>query len=215
MKRTLILLFVASFFSLTSTAQVDKKAKDVLDKLSAKTKSFTTIKSSFSYSLVNKDRNINTTQSWKLTLKGDKYRLEMGDQIIMSDGKTIWKVLKMDKEVEISNVTNDEDALNPKSIFTMYEKGFRYKYVKEEKLGTKQVHLIDLFPLNPKERDFVSIRLFIDKVGVQVLKSEIKGKNGNLYTYSIASFETNKPVEDAFFTYRTSEFPGYDVNDVR
>jgi outer membrane lipoprotein carrier protein len=215
MKRPIILFLVFSLLSNFSNAQVDKKAKDVLDKLSAKTKSFSTIKSAFSYSLVNKDRNINTTQNWKLALKGDKYRLEMGDQVIISDGKTMWKVLKMDKEVEISNQVNNDDALNPKSIFTMYEKGFRYKYVKEEKIGTKTVHTIDLFPINPKEKDYVSIRLYIDKVSVQVLKSEIKSKNGNVYTYSISTFETNKPIEDSYFTFKSSEFSGFDVNDVR
>jgi len=215
MKRSTLLLLAFSLFATFSYAQVDKKAKDVLDKLSAKTKSFSTIKSSFSYSLVNKDRNINTSQNWKLALKGEKYRLEMGDQVILSDGKTMWKVLKMDQEVEVSNQVNNDDALNPKSIFTMYEKGFRYKYVKEEKLGAKTVHTIDLFPLNPKEKDFVSIRLYIDKVANQVLKSEIKSKNGNVYTYSISAFETNKPIDDSYFTFKTSEFPGYDVNDVR
>jgi outer membrane lipoprotein carrier protein len=215
MKKILLLLIVQIFSVSISEAQVDKKAKDILDKLSAKTKAYSSIKSEFTYSLENKDRNINTSQKWKLALKGDKYRLEMGQQVILSDGKTMWKVLKMDEEVEVSNQSNDEDALNPKSIFTMYESGFRNKYVKEQKLGTKVVHVIDLFPLNPKEKDFVSIRLFIDKTAMQVLKSEIKGKNGNLYTYEITSFETNKALADSYFVFSSTEFPGFDVNDLR
>ena len=214
MKNTfLILLF--TFFTITVSSQVDKKAKDILDNLSKKTKAYSSISSEFNYSLENKDRNINTTQKWKLVLKGDKYRLEMGQQIVLSDGKTMWKVLKMDEEVEISVPANDEDAINPKSIFTMYEKGFKYKYVKEQKLGSKAVHVIDLFPLNPKEKDFTSIRLFVDKVGPQVLRSEIRGKNGNTYIYEITKFETNKVFQDTYFTFNKSEFPGYEVNDLR
>ncbi|MEZ5172802.1 MAG: outer membrane lipoprotein carrier protein LolA [Bacteroidia bacterium] len=214
MKNALILLFV-QFISLASYAQVDKKAKEILDNLSAKTKSYSSISSEFNYTLENKDRNINTTQKWKLALKGDKYRLEMGQQVVISDGKTMWKVLKMDEEVEISTPSNDEDAINPKSIFTMYEKGFKYKYIKEQKLGTKSVHVIDLYPLNPKEKDFVSIRLYIDKSGPQVVRSEIKGKNGNVYTYEITKFETNKTLADNFFSFNNTEFPGFDVNDLR
>lgn len=215
MKRiTLIILAQLIFFSFAH-AQVDKKSKGILDQLSAKTKSYSTINSEFSYSLSNKDRNINTSQKWKLALKGDKYRIEMGQQVIISDGNTMWKVLKMDEEVEISNPTDDEDALNPKSIFTMYEKGFKTKYIKEDKLGTKTVHIIDLFPLNPKEKDYTSIRLFIDKNAVQVVKSDINGKNGNVYTYQINTFETDKPISDSYFTFNKTEFPGFDVNDLR
>ena len=215
MNRTLFFTFLLLFSNFQTFSQEDKKAKSILDKLSAKTRSYSTIRTEFSYSLVNKDRKINTTQSWKLILKGDKYRLEMGDQLVISDGKTMWKVLKADKEVEVSKPGSGDDALNPKNIFTMYEKGFRHKYIKEEKLGTKLVHTIDLFPINPKEKDYNSIRLFIDKNSLQVVKSEIKGKNGNLYTYDIKKFATNEHVEDAVFTYRTSEFPGFELNDLR
>ena len=215
----MIRIFFVTFLLLISnfqvSAQEDKKAKGILDRLSAKTRSYSSIKTEFSYSLVNKDRKINTTQNWKLTLKGDKYRLEMGDQLVISDGVSMWKVLKTDKEVELSKPGSGEEAMNPKNIFTMYEKGFRHKYIKEEKIGTKLVHTIDLFPINPKEKDYSSIRLYIDKNNFQVLKSEIKGKNGNVYTYEIKKFTTNEPFEDAIFKYRTSEFPGFELNDIR
>lgn len=202
-------------FHLDASAQVDKKAKDILDKLSAKTKAYSSIRADFSYSLVNKDRKINTTQNWKLMIKGDKYRLEMGDQIIMSDGKSLWKVLKNDKEVELSNVSNAGDAFNPKNMFTIYEKGYKYKYVKEEKNGNKIAHLIDLFPENPKEKEFSSIRLYIDKTSLQIQRSEIKGKNGNVYTYIIKTFKTNETIDQNMFSYRASDFPGYELNDIR
>ena len=213
LKSTLIILFLAVFANLQ--AQEDKKAKGILDKLSAKTKSYATIRTEFSYALVNKDRKINNSQFWKLLLKGDKYRLDMGDQVIISDGKTMWKILKNDKEVEISSPTAKEDALNPKNIFTMYEKGFKFKYIKEEKLGTKIVHVIDLFPIVPKEKDYNSIRLYIDKTALQVLKSEIKGKNGNVYTYDIKKFATNEVIEEAQLSFKKTDFPGFEVNDLR
>jgi outer membrane lipoprotein-sorting protein len=199
LKSTLLVLFLVAFASIH--AQEDKKAKGILDKLSAKTKAYSSIRTEFSYSLVNKDRKINNSQFWKLLLKGDKYRLDMGDQLIISDGKTMWKIL--------------EDALNPKNIFTMYEKGFKFKYIKEEKLGAKIVHVIDLFPIVPKEKDYNSIRLFVDKAALQVLKSEIKGKNGNVYTYDIKKFSTNEAVDEAQLNFKKTDFPGFEINDLR
>ena len=214
MPRFLICSFFL-FLLLPVTAQEDKKAKDILDKLSEKTRSFSSIRTEFSYSLENKDKKINTSQEWKLMLKGDMYRLDMGDQLIISDGKTMWKYFKNDKEVEVSDTPKGEDALNPKSIFTMYEKGFKYKYVKEEKLGAKAVHVIDLFPLNPKEKDYNSIRLFVDKVTLQMLKSQIKAKNGNIYTYLIKKFVTNEAMDVKQFSFKAADFPGVEVNDLR
>lgn len=214
MKR-LISSILALFFTFAFTAQEDKKAKDILDKLSAKTKSFTTIRTEFDYNLNNKDKKINSTQKWKLWLKGDKYRLDMGDQLIISDGKTVWKYLKNDKEVEISNQSNKEETLNPKNIFTMYEKGFKFKYVKEEKEGNKVLHLIDLYPINPKEKDFSSIRIYIDKVANQATKMEVKGKNGNVYTYFIRTFVPNEAIDNNQFTFKESDYPGVEINDLR
>jgi outer membrane lipoprotein-sorting protein len=196
-------------------AQQDKKAKQILDKLSAKTRSYSAIKTDFSYSLVNKDRKINKVQNWKLWLKGDSYRLDMGDQLLISDGKVVWKILKADKEVEISLPTSGEDALNPKNVFTMYEKGFKNKYIKEGKVGTKAVHIIELYPLTPKTKDYNTIRLYIDKAQIQVVKSEIVGNNGNLYTYDIKKFTVNENTTSGFFTFSKTEFPGFEVNDLR
>lgn len=196
-------------------AQQDKKAKQILDKLSAKTRSYSAIKTDFSYSLVNKDRKINKVQNWKLWLKGDAYRLDMGDQLLISDGKVVWKILKADKEVEISLPTSGDDALNPKNVFTMYEKGFKNKYVKEGKVGTKAVHIIELYPLAPKTKDYNTIRLYIDKSLMQVVKSEIIGNNGNLYTYDIKKFTVNETTAAGFFSFSKTEFPGFEVNDLR
>lgn len=214
MKKLLILIGL-SLTAFYSFSQADKKAKDILDNVSKKTKSYSSIQTEFSYSLINKDRKINTTQNWKLQIKNEKYRLDMGDQLLISDGKSLWKILKNDKEVELSNIDKAADGFKPQNMFTMYEKGFKFKYVKEEKNGNKITHLIDLFPDNPKEKDFISIRLYIDKASLQIKRSEIKGKNGNVYTYQIKTFKTNEVIDANIFTYRPAEFPGYELNDVR
>jgi outer membrane lipoprotein-sorting protein len=107
------------------------------------------------------------------------------------------------------------DALNPKNVFTMYEKGFKNKYIKEGKIGAKAVHIIELYPLAPKTKDYNTIRLYIDKNLMQVVKSEIIGNNGNLYTYDIKKFTVNETTVAGFFTFSKTEFPGFEVNDLR
>ena len=66
MKNNLILCFLLFVSAGLLNAQQYKKANQILDKLSAKTRSYSAIKADFSYSLVNKDRKINKVQNWKL-----------------------------------------------------------------------------------------------------------------------------------------------------
>ena len=171
MKNNLILCFLLFVSAGLLNAQQDKKAKQILDKLSAKTRSYSAIKADFSYSLVNKDRKINKVQNWKLWLKGENYRLDMGDQLLISDGKVVWKILKADKEVEISLPTSGEDALNPKNVFTMYEKGFKNKYIKEGKKEEFERTIIE-FAFAPKHLTYLETK-YLFSLGVL--------ENGDVY----------------------------------
>ena len=64
--KKLSLIVLSSVISIASFAQgVDTKAKAILDKLSAKTKSYTTIKAEFQYSISNKSEGINDSQTGK------------------------------------------------------------------------------------------------------------------------------------------------------
>jgi outer membrane lipoprotein carrier protein len=213
MKKVLIIA-LTMLISLGSFAQeVDTKAKVILDKLSAKTKAYKTIKAEFQFTLNNKAEGINETQTGKIQLKGDKYFLSIAGQDVISDGKSIYTVLKDAEEVQINNIADEdeEDVISPSSIFTLYETGFKYKYLKEN----KGMHIINLYPKDAQDKEFHRIALFINKAKNEISKVNIFGKDGSTTTYSIKSFVANVAIPDSKFTFNKAKHPNFEVVDLR
>lgn len=207
----LILLFS---YSLISLAQSDKQSQEILKSISAKYKSFSSLKADFSYTIDNPKTKTNETQTGTIQLKGIKYKLEIKGQEVISDGKTVWTYLKDAKEVQINDVNTKEDAVTPSNIFTIYEKGFESVFVEEKKEGTKLIQIIDLKPVDTK-KNYFKIRLTIDKNEKLVISTKIFDKNGNHYTYTIKQFSPNTLLQDALFTFNAANHPGVEVVDLR
>jgi len=211
MKKLSILLF-AGIFALNIHAQVDTKAKSILDKLSAKTKSYSTIKADFVYSMVNKSDGVNESQNGKIELKGNKYVLSIQGQDIISDGKTIWTYIKESEEVQINSISEDDDeGISPNKIFTLYEEGFKYKFVEEK----DNIQTINLYPKDANEKPYHRISLFINKTKGEITKVKVFGKDGTLTTYKIKTFTPNTTISDTRFTFNKSKHPNVEIIDLR
>lgn len=205
------------FSTMNLNGQQDPRAKEILDKLSQTTKSYSTIQIDFSFTLENKKNNVNQTNEGQVTLKGKCYRLHMPvfSMEIFCDGTTTWSYLTEAKECNISGVEEEkEGALNPANIFTIYEKGFSFTYIGEENYIGKTVQVLDLFPLD-KAREFVKVRLYIDKAKSQIAKAQTFNKDGNTYTLALKSMKTNADLKDDYFKFDKSRYPGVEMNDMR
>jgi outer membrane lipoprotein-sorting protein len=208
-----VLILIASGLE----AQQDPKAKEVLDKLSMTTKSYKNIQIDFSFTLENKKNNVNQTNDGQVTLKGKSYRLHMPvfSIEVFCDGTTTWSYLTEAKECNISTVEEDkEGAFNPATIFTIYEKGFTFTYIGEENLAGKTVQVLDLFPVD-KTKEFVKVRLYVDKVKSQIAKAQTFNKDGNTYTLVLKTMKTNIELKDDYFKFDKSKYPGVEMNDMR
>jgi outer membrane lipoprotein-sorting protein len=195
----------------------DPKAKAILDKMSTKNKAYTSITLYFEYKLENKAEGIDETQKGKGILKGDKYRLELGGQEVICDGKTIWTYLKEAKEVQISEVSpgdeNSESLLDPRNFFTLYEKGFKYVKDADTKRNNKDVYSIKLYPEKPASKPFHTVMLYIEKASNDLIAMEVKMKDGNIFTYEITKFEPNVSYADSQFKFITPK--GIEEIDLR
>lgn len=203
-------LIALGYFTAVS-AQNDPKAKKVLDDLSAKTKSFTSIKAEFTRTFEKKDKT-KETQDSKIETKGNKYKLTITGHEIYCDGKTVWDFVKDANEVTVKDLeANSDEALNPSNIFTMYEKGYKYKFDSED--ATTQT--ISLFPENPDKQKFHTIKLHIDKNKKQIVSVKMLMKDGTSQTYNVKSFVSNSEISDSNFTFNSKTHPGVSVEDLR
>lgn len=201
-------------FSISLQAQTDKKAQDILKSVSVKYKSLKNITAKFKLNIKDQANKAIQNQNGTLVLKGPKYKLIMGTQEILSDGKVVWTYLKDANEVQINEPKSDPGAITPQNIFTIYEKGFKSKYIGEKTVGGKVLQIIELVPEDAK-RNFIKIQLTINKSEKYIAQAIVYEKSGTNYTYSIDSFNSNTEVNDTIFTFNKSNYPNVDVIDLR
>ena len=183
----------------------DPKAKKILDELSDKGKSYSSVVASFEYNLLNSDAVIDETQKGTLKLKGKKYRLSIAGQELISNGTKLFTYIPETNEVQVNWIDggDEESVFDPTKIFNLYESGFKYKYIQETTRNGKATHEIKLFP-EDNDKPYHTVVLFINKNEMVIDSMVMKGKDGNTYTYTINSFKTNVQLADSLFTFDLS-----------
>lgn len=218
-----VILSVAAAVLLTGSAYAqapadqDPKAKSILNEVSKTTKAYKTITASYEQVILNKDKKQVDKQEGKIQVKGNKFKLEIPGNTIVSDGKTVWTHNKDAQEVTIKNFEpNAEDGLDPTKIFTMYETGYKYKYDKEEKRNSATYHVISLFPtIKPDKKKYHTVKLLIDKAKKQVYEIRMMMKDGGTQTYTIKSLKPNENLPDNAFVFDTKGFKADQIIDER
>lgn len=217
MKLATTLILLGAMTSVSFAQNSDAKSKEILDAVSKKTKTYKTIVADFASTMESKADKMKETQKGKVSIKGNMYMLELGGQKIYCDGATTWRYIKDDNEVQIDNMPDaDEDgALNPSQLLTIYETGFKHTYLGEEVVAGVASHLINMFPLEPGEKNYHTVKLTIDKAKMQITSIVMKGKDGTDYTYEITKFDGTQDLPDTTFKFNKAKFPGVDEVDLR
>ncbi|MCH7535622.1 MAG: outer membrane lipoprotein carrier protein LolA [Bacteroidetes bacterium] len=201
----------------------DPKAKSILDELSARLKTYTSVSAEFTHTMVDKaDPDMNDSYQGKLLTKGKSYKIEVLGQHIISNGKIVWNHIPDEDgpgEVSIEDVPDDEDAddniFSPTNIFKFYEKGFKYKYDKELVVKGVTCDQIKLFPEEIEDKGYHTVKLIVNRAKKQILSVVILMKDGMVYTYDITKFVVNLSLQDSIFNFDTKKYPGIEVNDLR
>jgi outer membrane lipoprotein-sorting protein len=193
----------------------DAKAKAILDKVSNKTRQYATITSDFTFTLEDKLADVNQTQQGSLKMKGKKYYVKLGDNIIYSDGETRWTYNEDMNEVYIDVADQSGDALNPSEIYTIWETGFKQYYEQEITENGKTYDVIKLIPSQPGDKTFHTVKVYVDRAKEELGKIEILGKQGDNYTYNVRSFKTDATYGNEAFVFDPSAHPGVEVIDNR
>lgn len=207
--KNILLSALMIFLTFSVLGQSDTRAKSILDEVSAKTKSFKSIKIDFTYKMENPAQKINESFNGTLFSKGNNYKLTFSGQEVFSDGKNVWTYLKDANEVQINEVDNTENSFSPTNLLSSYNENFKAKLLQE---NAKQ-YTIELTPVQKK--NFNKVKVVTDKTRKIVNSLTVFDKNGSTYTYTVNKFETEIPFKDNMFTFRVEDHPGVDVIDMR
>lgn len=209
-------LLVLALISIASVIQA-QTSKEVLDKLSAKAKTFKTITSDFTSTLNNPKTGANQTHNGSVKIKGSKYYVNMGDYQIWSDGTTVWNYNKSDNSVTIDNLADVKDGgFDPSEMFTIWEKNFKHDMRNANTtVDGVNCYQIGLNPNDPKNKSYHTIFLYIDKAKMEVIKVEVKTRENATISYKIKNFKTSTELPDGDFSFNKSKFPNVEVIDNR
>ena len=141
------------------------------------------------------------------SMKGDSYKLNVDGQEMISDGKILWTHLIEDKEVMISEVTEDNNT-SPLAIINSFSKNVTVNYI-ENNAETKAIEIKG----NDGE-SFERIILTADK-DLRIKKIHAYLSDGNEFVYEITEFTTNQNLPDCMFIFNESLYPNVEVIDMR
>jgi outer membrane lipoprotein-sorting protein len=207
--------FVLSAFIIlvgfTTQAQ-DKKAKALLEEVTAKVKTYENIVIDFKYSLNNSKENINQESKGNVTMKGNQYVLNLMGVTKLFDGKKIYTINPEDEEISISKFNEkDENAVTPSKMLTFFNSGYKFSWDILQDVKGRKIQFIKLIPINTKDQR-KEILLGIDTQTKNIYNLIEVGKNGTKTTIVVNSFKTNQPLSKNQFTFVESKYPKYYIN---
>jgi outer membrane lipoprotein carrier protein len=208
---------VLSLLSVLAVAQTksDPAAKAILDAVSAKFKTFTTVEATFSYKVENAAGKALSSKTGSIKMKGTKYRVSFSGQEIFCNGTTVWNYDKAANEVTISNLDASSGMITPQKLFTnFYDKDFLYLLNGEKKVGNKTIQEIEMTPVD-KSKPFHKVYVQVDKAAKTIYSTKVLENAGNRYSYTVTTMKTNSPLADNVFSFDKKKYPGVEEVDLR
>jgi outer membrane lipoprotein carrier protein len=198
------------------TSASDPAAKKILDQVSAKFRSYKTVKAAFTLTIENGNGKVDGRKMGTVTMKGTEYHISMPGQEIFCDGTNTWTLDKSSNEVKIDKVDLSAGTITPQKLFTdFYNKDFLYKMDDDTKVNGKSASEIELTPFD-KTKPFFKVLVDVDKISHNIVSTKVYEKNGTRFTYSVNTFSYNSPtITDASFVFDQTKYPGVEVVDLR
>jgi outer membrane lipoprotein-sorting protein len=200
--KKLFSLFIVVLLVFSANAQNDPNAKKILDMVSAKVKSFTTITANFSINSVSSKGKSNGIKSGVISIKGSKYVLSQGKMQVICDGV---KTYNFDgaKTITVTSLEESGQSLSPQKILSGdYAKDFVCKLI-----GTKAgLSEIEMKPIDTR-KNFSKVNVFVDNAKSMITKAVILDKSNNTLVVGFANLVSNKALDNAMFVFNKAKYP--------
>jgi len=200
--KKLFSFFIVVLFVFSANAQNDPNAKKILDMVSAKVKSFTTITANFSIISVSSKGKNNGMKSGVISIKGAKYVLAQGKMQVICDGVNIYN-FDGAKTITVTSIEESGQSLSPQKILSGdYAKDFVCKLI-----GTKAGQSeIEMKPIDPR-KNFSKVNVFVNNAKSMITKAVIVDKGNNALVVSFSNLVSNKSLDNALFVFNKAKYP--------
>jgi outer membrane lipoprotein carrier protein len=203
------LLLFASLGMFSASQSADEVLEKVRKRYDAVTDAELRFTQTVRFSMTKVEQQVSGTLFVK---KKNKYRVEMDDRVIVTDGETIWSYSAANNQVVIDKFKQDEQSLSPEKILVGTPDNFTATLVGEEKLGAFETTVLKLVPKD--EQSFIqSLRLWVDEKEWMIRQVEVVDVSEKQTVYSVLQVRTNTGLQDSRFVYQIPK--GAEVVDLR
>ena len=197
----LVLLFAAQAVSAQNNAEA------IIRLMVNQMKSHKNVEMTYKYQVTSEGLTTDAQQG-KAWLQGDAYKVEMVEQEIVSDGKTIWTYLVDEGEVMISNAADGVDN-TPLKLLTSLDESYAATLTGMDAQGNATIELA-----NPKgQYKRVTLKANASKLAINSL--DVYLDDGTKLIVNIEEMKFDQELGDKFFTFDTKKHPKVDVIDMR
>jgi len=149
----------------------------------------------------------------ELVLEGEsRFRISTEDQVIVSDGTTLWTYNLPTKQVLIDKLVNTKDALLPRQILFQYTRDYRvHGLAGESVLGIPCAVLV--FTSETGDVFIPQVKVWVDKTEWIPRKIEQKDINEDLTVYTLENVRIGIPLDPSLFRFTPPK--DADVIDMR
>lgn len=207
-------VFTAALFLATSL--VGAKEPEVMNLVRKNYSGKTSIESQFDLTIYWAIREKESTKSGKLFLApGEKFRVDLGKETFVSDGKSFWQYSETNNQVVIRNLSEIDLSMQPSHLLSTFLTGRTFTLNKSE---NGMVELV--WNHAPTEEDsfksstsYTSVTVLVEEKSGIVKTLKMTDSNGNVNTYVFKKTVVGKSVPDKVFRFKAPK--GVEVLDMR
>ncbi|MCL5021488.1 MAG: outer membrane lipoprotein chaperone LolA [Bacteroidetes bacterium] len=190
----LMLSALPSFAEPPSAMQIVKNVQDNYNRIEDATIEFT-------QTVVFPLSKVSRTTSGTLYIKkGNKYRIDTEDKIIVTDGKTSWVYLPQSQQVLIDNFRNDKNTITPEKFLLDVPEDYFAVLLSTNRTSTGNLYVLRLTPKS--DNSFIrAITIEIQDSSWTIKSAVISDMNDTRYTYRVESLKTNTGLPNSEFEF--------------
>ena len=162
-------------------AQGPEQARYLLEQVSNKIEKQKNMRFEFKYVLENKEEQIRQETEGKVTLAGDRYKLEFLEIIQLFDGEKIYTIVPENEEITVSTPQDSEEInVNPSQILNFYKEGYDYQWDISQRVMGRNIQFIKLIPSEENtDIKYLLLGIDVDQNSIYRLIEIGNGKNNN------------------------------------
>ncbi len=208
--RVILIGFVLMITSQATAADADKIIKNIQKKYRSSKTIEIQFKEVSRFSLTDMQTEMNGT----LLMEGqDKFRFESENQVLVNDGKTLWRYNPLDNQVLIDHAKkSEEDVMLNKLIFEIKDHYYG-QLLEEKKVGKVKEYAIKLTPKPESQSFFTSIQLWVVDKTWEIKRLIYIDYNDNQVEYQVNSLKFDPTIINSTFVFDPPE--GTQVVDLR